>query len=172
MRYKVSAFLAILVLLFAPLLVFSRAEEKAKQLREEEIRRHLQTYRMWEMTKALDLSEEQVAKIFPALNRIEKEKAKLNREFGAEIKELKELLDLDRYNLEELQEKLERLKELKIKIREKDEEIEKLLENNLTVEQQAKYIIFSIRFMRDIREKMNRARQLYRQEIMKRRRNE
>lgn len=157
MKYKVSAFLVIIGLLLSPLLVFSQAKDEVKSVKEEEIRRHIETFRMWEMTKALDLKEEQVASIFPALNRIEKERAKLNKQIGLEIRELKELLDLENPNIEQIQAKLEKIKTLKEQIQVKNEEIEKLLEDNLTVEQQAKYIIFTLRFMRDLREKMDRS---------------
>ncbi len=169
MKYKVSAFLVIIGLLLSPLLVFSQAKDEVKSVKEEEIRRHIETFRMWEMTKALDLTEEQVASIFPALNRIEKERAKLNKQIGLEIRELKELLDLENPNIEQIQAKLEKIKTLKEQIQVKNEEIEKLLEDNLTVEQQAKYIIFTLRFMRDLREKMDRARLLRKKKMLQKR---
>jgi len=165
MRYKVSFFL-IIFLLAIPFVIFSQTEERFASKKEEEIWRHIQTFRMWEMTKALDLTEEQAAKIFPALNRLEKEKAEINREIAKEIRGLRELLEEEKPDLNLIKNKLDRIKELKKQIQKKDNEIEKLIEENLTIEQQAKYIIFSIRFMRDLREKIDRARQLYRQKMM------
>ena len=171
MRFKICLPIMLFSLILYPLFSFSQSNEEFNKVKEDEIRRHIQTYRMWEMTKALDLTEDQVAKIFPTLNRIEKEKADLNKQIGLEIRELKELLDIKEYNLDQIKEKLEKIKELKGKIQEKDAEIEKLLEDNLTVEQQAKYIIFSVKFMRDLREKLNRARQLSRKKMMLQRKN-
>jgi Spy/CpxP family protein refolding chaperone len=167
MKYKVSLIL-IIILLFLPLNVFSQSKKGLKPTKEEEIRRHIQIFRMWEMTKALDLTEEQATKIFPVLNRIEKEKGELNREITKEIRKLRELIEEVEEELDsnQIKKKLERIKELRKQIQEKDSEIEKLLEKNLTIEQQAKYIIFSIKFMKDLREKMDRARQLYRQKMM------
>ncbi|MCP2518894.1 hypothetical protein NLC26_02920 [Candidatus Aminicenantes bacterium AC-708-M15] len=167
MKYKVS-FLLIIFLISSPLIIFPQIEKKSKTDKEEEIRRHLQIFRMWEMTKALDLTEEQASKIFPILNRLEKEKAELNRRIGEKIRDLRELLREEKLNSNLIKEKLDKIKDLKKQIQKIDSEIEKLLEDNLTIEQQAKYILFSIRFMKDLREKINRARQLYRQRMIQR----
>ncbi len=167
MKYKVSFFLIIFMISF-PLVVFPQTERKTRPDKEEEVRRHIQTFRMWEMTKALDLTEEQASKIFPVLNKLEKEKAELNRRIWEEIRGLRELLKEEKPDSSLIKEKLDRIKGLKKQIQEMDNKIEKLLEDNLTIEQQAKYVLFSIRFMKDLKEKINRARQLYRQRMMQR----
>ncbi|MFQ6082441.1 MAG: Spy/CpxP family protein refolding chaperone [Candidatus Aminicenantia bacterium] len=152
--------------------VFAQPEEKfnPRKKEEEEIRRHIETLRMWEMTRALDLNEQQVAKIFPALNRVEKEKAELHRQISQAIKELKELLDLEKPDLAQVKARLNEIKELRELIQEKDREVEKVLEKNLSVEQQAKFVLFSVRFMQGLREKLDRARMLYRKKMLEERR--
>jgi len=51
----------------------------------QRLRENLATLRLLRLTKALDLSEEQAAKVFPAVNRLEREKMKIQRDMTADI---------------------------------------------------------------------------------------
>ncbi|MCX7974631.1 MAG: hypothetical protein N3B16_09055 [Candidatus Aminicenantes bacterium] len=112
------------------------------------------------MTKALDLQEDQAAKIFPFANRIEKEKMKLNRELNQEIRELRTLLQSEKPEERQVKEKLMKIRNLKESIRLKEVEFEVFLEKNLTTIQQGKYILFNIDFAQFINRNLERMRNL------------
>jgi len=122
------------------------------------IRDNINTLRILKMTQALDLTEEQVAKIFPALNRIEKEKMEINKEIGQKVKELRLILEKENPEEQEIKDMIEELKRLRNLLESKDKEFASFLEENLTLVQQAKFILFSIDFIRVLREKIDRAK--------------
>jgi Spy/CpxP family protein refolding chaperone len=124
------------------------------------IRENIQMLRLLKMTKVLDLTEEQASKIFPAMNRNEKEKVKINKEIGQKIKELKLILSKEIPDESEIHSIMEDLKRLRSLLKSKDEELENVLEENLTVIQRAKYLLFIVDFSRELRETVNRARLL------------
>jgi len=141
-------FLSVIVLTAAP-------DDKFPDKRG--IRENIHTLRLLRMTQALNLTEEQAAKIFPAINRIEKEKMEIHREIGLKVKELK--LSLEKEDPEEqIENMIEDLKNLRNLLKSKDEEFENFMEENLTVVQRAKYILFSVDFFRALKEKVERAR--------------
>lgn len=121
---------------------------------------NLAILRLLRMTKALDLTEEQAAKIFPLANRIEKEKMDLNRQLNQEIRELRSLLQGHEWEETKLKEKVQKIKNLREAIRLKDKEFESFLEKNLTIGQQAKYILFNIEFAQFLTRNLERIRNL------------
>ena len=127
---------------------------------KKRIRENLNTLRLLRMTQALDLTEEQTAKIFPAINRIEKEKMEIQREIGQKIKELRLILDKEKPGEQEIEEVMQDWKGLRNTLKSKDEELENFIEENLTLVQRAKHLLFLIDFYKGIREKMDRARWL------------
>jgi Spy/CpxP family protein refolding chaperone len=142
---------------FMSLIAFADVQEDKSPYRKG-IRENIQMLRLLKMTQALDLTEEQASKIFPAINRAEKEKMKINKEIGQKIKELKLILDKEKPNESEIQNVMEDLKGLRSLLKSKDEELESVLEENLTLVQRAKYLLFMVDFYRGLREKVNRAR--------------
>ena len=126
----------------------------------KKIRENINTLRLLRMTQVLDLTEEQAAKIFPALNRTEKEKRGINRQIGQKLKELRLILAKEKPEEQEIEKLMEDLKELRNTLKTKDEELEKIIEENLTLVQRAKYLVFLVDFSRGLREKIDRARKL------------
>jgi len=110
------------------------------------------------MTQALDLTEEQTAKIFPKISRIEKEKKEIQQKIGIQMRELRSILRNENHDEQEFTDRIKRIKELRNLLKSKDEELENFLDDNLTLLQRAKYIIFSQDFYRGLREKLERAR--------------
>jgi len=151
---------------FMSMIAFADVQEDKSPYRKG-IRENIEMLRLLKMTQALDLTEEQASKIFPAINRVEKEKMKINKEIGQKITELKLILDKEKPNESEIQNVMEDLKGLRSLLKSKDEELESVLEENLTLVQRAKYLLFMVDFYRGLREKVNRARLL--QERMRRR---
>ncbi|NIM59101.1 MAG: hypothetical protein GTO16_09200 [Candidatus Aminicenantes bacterium] len=110
------------------------------------------------MTRVLELTEEQTAKIFPIVSRIEKEKVELYQQIEKQIRELRLTLGKEEPDQKELKNKIDKIKELRNLIKEKDEELEDRLEENMTLVQRAKYLMFAARFYRELRENLERAR--------------
>ena len=126
----------------------------------ERLRENLSTLRLLRMTQALDLTEDQTAKIYPAVNRIEKERLQMQKQMGDQIEELRALLKQEPTDQSLLAGKIKTIRDLRAGIKAKDEEIEACLNANLTVLQKAKYVLFSIDFYRSLGEKIGRYRRL------------
>jgi len=126
----------------------------------ERLRENLSTLRLLRMTQALDLTEDQTAKIYPAVNRIEKERLQMQKQMGDQIEELRALLKQEPTDQSLLAGKIKTIRDLRAGIKTKDEEIEEYLNANLTVLQKAKYVLFSIDFYRSLGEKIGRYRRL------------
>jgi Spy/CpxP family protein refolding chaperone len=124
------------------------------------LRENINTLMLLRMTEALDLSEEQTAKLFPPLTRIEKEKAELQRRMGIEVRDLREALQNEPVREPDILASVKRIRELRQSIRAKDEEFDAVVEANLTPIQKGKYLIFLVDFARGLGEKLNRARQI------------
>jgi len=126
----------------------------------ERVRDQLVTLRLLRMTQALDLTEEQTSKIFPTINKFEKDKSALQREIGTNIRELRGLLkDPAALKDDQVNPLLAAIKAGRDKVRAIDAELETFVESNLTTLQKAKYILFNIEFMRSLTDVLNRAGQ-------------
>jgi Spy/CpxP family protein refolding chaperone len=129
----------------------------------QRVRKNITTLRLLRMTEALNLTEEQTTKIYPFISRVEEEKMDIQKQIGIKMQELKSTLREQAPKEEEIADKVKSIKDLRRLLKEKDDEIENFLENNLTAIQKAKYLLFSVEFSRDLGEKLNRARMLRRE---------
>jgi len=158
MRIK-RLFLFVFCFLFVSSIFLAAFPDEENRARKK-IRENINTLRLLRMTQALDLTEEQAAKIFPALNRIEKEKRGIQGEIGQKLKELRLVLAKEKSEDQEIENVIQELKGLRDALKSKDAELEKIVEENLTLVQRAKYLIFSVDFYRGLREKIDKARRL------------
>jgi Spy/CpxP family protein refolding chaperone len=140
--------------------IFLAAIADDENQNRKRIRENINTLRLLRMTQVLDLTEEQAAKIFPALNRIEKEKRGIHREIGQKMKELRLILAKEKTEEQEIESLIGDLKRLRNALKSQDEKLEKIMEENLTLVQRAKYFVFSVDFYRGLREKIDEARRL------------
>jgi Spy/CpxP family protein refolding chaperone len=124
----------------------------------ERIRENVYTLRLIRMTQALDLTEEQTSRIYPALGRIEKDKANVQKKIASGLRELKDLLGSPRAGDEELVARVRALQALRKDLRNLDDEFERVLDENLTAVQKANYVIFSVDFYKGLWENLNKAR--------------
>jgi Spy/CpxP family protein refolding chaperone len=138
-------------------LLFGMPPNSAAQ-KKNKVKDNIQTLMILKMTQALDLSEEQAAKIFPKMNRIEKEKSAIHREIGRQIMELRLILDREQPDEQKMVEKMQEIKQMRLQLRAIDEDFEAFLDENLTLEQRAKYVVFSQEFFKLLRDKLDRAR--------------
>lgn len=136
--------------------------ESQRRLNQQRMRENIATLRLLRMTRALDLTEEQAAKIFPVANRVEKEKMELNRQLGQEIRELRHLLAAETAEEDKIKEKVVKIGQLRETLRLKEAEFESFLERNLTPIQRARYVLFSLDFAQFLGQNLERVRALQR----------
>lgn len=156
MRVKYILAVSIGLSLLISIATISFPEEGSQNQRRT--RENITTLKLLRMTRVLDLTEEQTAAIFPIFTRIEKEKAEIYRRIAEQIRELRLILKDKDPDQNEITSKIDALKKLRNLLRNKDEELEIQLEEKLTLAQRAKYLLFSIDFYRDLRNKLERAR--------------
>jgi Spy/CpxP family protein refolding chaperone len=143
------------VFLWSALTLFAQTQDMRPHNRER-IRENIQRLRLLRMTEALDLSEDQTARIYPVASRIEKDKQAILREIDGEMRHLRDLLAEAETGEAKLSASVARIKELRQEFQQKDREFEDFLEVNLSPLQKAKYLIFSAEFYRGITEGLRR----------------
>ena len=126
----------------------------------QRMRENLATLRLLRLTQALDLTEEQAAKFFPTVNRIEKDKMKIQRDMTADIQRLRQLVVETTPNEAEISVRIKSIKEAQRLARQKDDELESHLESSLTTVQKAKYVLFQIEFYRMLEQSLERGRMM------------
>ena len=110
------------------------------------------------LTRALDLTEEQTAKVFPLLTRAEKQKAEIQRRMGQDLRALRDELAKTPPDDRQLLSLAGRIREARLAIRKGDEDAEAALDRVLTPVQRARYLIFNIEFLRNVGENLGRFR--------------
>jgi len=122
----------------------------------EKVRKRIETMKMWKLTKALDLDEKTASRLFPMLNDYDKKREEIEKGIRKDISSLKDALQVnDESRIKELLEVLEQKHNTLKGLR--DEERDRLREV-LTIEQQARYLIFKMEFRRDMRRMISEAK--------------
>ena len=116
---------------------------------KEELRERIGMMRIWKLTEALDLDEKTALRLFPVLHKYGKERAEIHESAGKDKKELKEALEEKSYG--QIKGILERLERIQKKLQELNEEEKAELRDILTIEQQAKFILFHHDFARRVK---------------------
>lgn len=127
---------------------------------KQKSRENIITLMMMRMTQALELTEEQTAAIFPRITRDEKEKREINMEIRNRMHRIRQLTEMENPGTEELETELTDFRRLRQRLQEINREFETFLESRLTLEQQARYVLFAQEFYQNLRENLNRARSL------------
>ena len=128
-----------------------------KQERREELRKRVELIWMWKLTEDLSLTEEEGAKLFPLLRTYEERKRELREENRKLIRELKHMID-DGASEGDLKRMIRSLEENNRKLTKVKEEGFNELAKILSVEKQAKYIVFQEPFRREIHGLIKNAR--------------
>jgi Spy/CpxP family protein refolding chaperone len=110
------------------------------------------------LTSFLELSEDQTAKLYPVLTRVEKEKLGLQRDMGNDLRDLRAELAKAQPGEREVAVLADRIRQARRAIREKDEEAEAALDRVLTPLQKGKYLVFTVDFLRNVGENLGRVR--------------
>lgn len=122
------------------------------------VRENLITLRLLRMTEALDLTEDQTAKIFPYLNRVEKDKLKVQTVMSADLRALRVLTRDPAAKEAEILAKVKSVLEARLKVRILDDEVDQLLEKQLTTVQKGKYVLFQVDFYRGLGDTIDQIR--------------
>lgn len=137
--------------------------------RQRGVRANINMLRLARMVQALDLTEEQVVVIMPEMNKNEKEKQELQRDFQLKMRDLRLLLRGDNPDELKLKEHLSSIKTLRRTLQEKEAEFDMFLIENLSLVQQASYIIFSQEFYRGLQQQLDNARRTQQRSLQVRR---
>jgi len=112
------------------------------------------------LTRALDLTEEQTARLYPLLTRSERDKADLQRGMAADLRDLRAELARERPREEALLRLTARIRQARDETRRIEADIDASLDRALTPLQRARYVIFTVEFLRGLQEKLDRVRDL------------
>jgi hypothetical protein len=124
--------------------------------RKEKMRKRIETMKMWKLTEALNLDEKLASRLFPLLHEFDRKREGVEREIRKEIASLKAVIEThDEPAMKEIMASLEKKHDALQRLG--DEERSRLREI-LTVEQQAKYLIFKMEFKREIRKMIAESR--------------
>jgi len=162
MKAKSIVALSLGLIIFSSV-VFPAVQEQDNELQERlklKTRENIVTLMLLRMTRFLELTEDQTAKVYPLMTRVEKERMVINQRIARQMQELRMILKEEEPDPEALKLRIEALKELRDELRSKDAEVEAQLEEILTVVQQAKYLVFMNVFFKELRENLERARNI------------
>ncbi len=126
--------------------------------RREAVRKKMDAIRIMRLTETLKLDEETAAKFIPLITSLEQKRRDLMRENLQTMRELREYLasrNPDEKKLKSVMEKIEKNHQETMNLRGKEIEAAK---DTLTVEQQARYLLFQQDFMREMRGMISGAR--------------
>jgi hypothetical protein len=110
------------------------------------------------LTRALELTEEQTARLYPVLTRAEKQKADLQARLGLDLRDLR--AELAKTPPREATALLlaDRIRDARRAIRQVDDGVEAALDQALAPVQRARYLVFTVDFLRRVGENVDRAR--------------
>ncbi|RKZ26482.1 hypothetical protein DRQ26_04350 [bacterium] len=112
---------------------------------DPEIMERIETVKMWKLTEALDLSEEQAAKLFPVMNRANKRRKEIKSRQMELFGVLRDALDSGADSTELLS-ILDEMTDLKNQECELQIDFLSQIKQILSPEQQAKYVMFEVEF--------------------------
>jgi Spy/CpxP family protein refolding chaperone len=147
--------------------LFAQGTNEDSQVRRR-LRQNINTLRMLRMTQALDLTEDQAAKIFPVINRVEREKARIQNQMSLTLRDLRQAVRQEPVDEARVQDLVQRVYDLRTLTREKEEELEACLDENLTPVQKGRYLLFSVDFFRGLNENLRRMRENTRPPVKRR----
>ncbi len=122
-------------------------------------RRLIETIRIWKMTEALNLSEEQAARLFPRLTQLEASRREFLRRQHLLREELGELLKQRPLRDQEIKARLEDLERTDAEFRGRERAVKNEFRSILSLEQQARLALFEERFDLEMRRTIQDLRQ-------------
>ncbi|MCD6595309.1 hypothetical protein J7L68_06520 [bacterium] len=127
----------------------------------------IETLKMWKLTEALDLNEDQTTKLFPAIKQFQKKQDSLQEKMAKNIEQLENAIDNDADSLE-IADIIGEINDARDTQCRNEADFYGKLQGILTIDQQAKYILFEIDFRKKM---MNLIRDFHRGDKKNRRDN-
>jgi len=155
---------ALLVVLPLP----SLGQEEPTPSPEPRTEENLVTLKLLRLTQVLELTEDQTAKVYPLVTRLEKEKHVILKDLNAEMRSLRELLGAEKPDEPKILAGIDKVKAMRQAVRQKEEELDLFFKKSLTTVQYAKTLLFQADFNRRLSEMLDRAR-TYRNQFLKKR---
>ena len=112
----------------------------------------IETLRKVRLIEELRLTDEQSVKFFPKLNEIRESKEKFDQDRKTLIEELMDLFEKDKKSAEQINAKLDKLFQREEEFNKKETALKKEIRKILSPEQQARLILFQLRFDKEMRE--------------------
>jgi Spy/CpxP family protein refolding chaperone len=152
---RILCLLLLAGLVQAPLL---KADEKMAGERDlKRVRKKVEALRAWQLTEVLDLDEETISRLFPAMKQADQERWKIearNRELVREMSRSLESRSTDSQRIDKILDELQsNRREL---IRSEERHLERVRQI-LSPEDTARYLMFQIKFQREIKRKAAQA---------------
>jgi regulator of replication initiation timing len=126
-----------------------REDRPMNQERAEELRKKVELIWMWKLTEELNLSEKEGAKLFPVVHTYEEKKRGLREENRRLVRELERMIK-DKASEGELKRTIQAVEQNDRKLQEVEQEGFHEIAKILSVEKQARYIVFQAHFQHEI----------------------
>lgn len=117
-------------------------------------------YRVWKITEALDLSDEEMPVFFSRLKELDEKEADLVREEQKGVREIADLLGKESVRDEDLRRALDRHEATRAKLLEEVRTLRKETLSTLDIRQRCEYVVFEHRFRAELRDIIDRARDI------------
>jgi hypothetical protein len=125
-------------------------ERRGDKGKKEDVRELVKALYIWKITQALELTEEQSVKLIPRLSLIDKKKQDISGKVRELTGKLRDGLNREETSEDALKETIAEILKLRAEQRELELQGEKIAQEVLTVEQQAKFIVFLQDFQKQI----------------------
>lgn len=133
-------------------------DEEAGEAKREEVRRKLETVRMWRLTETLKLDEKTSTQLASFLSSIDEKRRGLIKENREAIKEMRASLNAAKPDEGKLKAGIDRIERNQQAIQELRQKEISGVKGMLTTEQQARYLVFQQDFRREVRRMIAGAR--------------
>jgi hypothetical protein len=127
------------------------AMRQQRMERLKDTRDMIEDLRIVRLTKELNLTDQQLAKLLPRFRETQAARKEFQQKHMGQIKDLDDLLN-GRASEKDLQAKLSEMERLENDFQSKERETRRELLGQLSVEQQARFFVFQEKFEREIRE--------------------
>ena len=123
----------------------------------QRIRRKVETLRAWRLTEELDLDEETNSRLFPAMREGDKARQRIERENRRLVRTMAQEIKSDNPDRSRISQALDKLQENRREMARVEEHHMRKVRDILSPEDTAHYLLFQIRFQREIRKRVSRS---------------
>jgi Spy/CpxP family protein refolding chaperone len=132
--------------------------EPPSAAKREEVRKKIETVRIWKLTEALKLDPDTSARVSAFINPLDQQRQEIAREQFMTMRELRLLLQSAKPDEAKVKASLDKLEKNRLAMQETRNREYTGLKNILTTEQQARFIIFQQDFRREMRHMISGAK--------------